>query len=391
MMPDGCTTWGGGLDRDRPFDVAVVIQTILRPSLVRAVQSVFDQQYEGTVQVLVGVDAREHAFDMTRLTGRVPANMALTLVDPGYSTSRQRGGVHDTLGGALRTALSYLANSPLVAYLDDDCWWDHRHLETMTAAVHLRDWAYSLRWYVGPGTNIPICVDSFELVGPSAGAYAVHQGGFCDTNTLLIDKTRCPEVLPLWSRALRGNPQGRGMDRVVFDALRQHDQFGSTAKATVFYELGENDEMHQARIGYMATRLKPLSGPALFAAGDFIAAAIDFYRHHYVNDAPETGLAWAYCGLMRGGDRGGARGLRARLDPGNDPVAAALVGSPDTTALPADATMAGRLLFFRAERALIDGDEAAARRLFAEALERGSAEQPEVACARAELERLGAG
>ena len=38
-------------------DVAVVVPTVLRPSLMRAAQSVFDQAFDGTIHLLIGVDA----------------------------------------------------------------------------------------------------------------------------------------------------------------------------------------------------------------------------------------------------------------------------------------------------------------------------------------------
>jgi hypothetical protein len=40
------------------MDAAVIIPTLLRPSLVRAVQSVFAQQFGGRVQILIGIDQR---------------------------------------------------------------------------------------------------------------------------------------------------------------------------------------------------------------------------------------------------------------------------------------------------------------------------------------------
>ena len=43
-------------DAQKPADVAVVIQTVLRPSLLRTVRSVFNQDHAGRIQVLIGID-----------------------------------------------------------------------------------------------------------------------------------------------------------------------------------------------------------------------------------------------------------------------------------------------------------------------------------------------
>jgi hypothetical protein len=44
------TTSTGG---QTPFDVAVVIPTVLRPTLLRAVRSIFRQDLKGRIQILI--------------------------------------------------------------------------------------------------------------------------------------------------------------------------------------------------------------------------------------------------------------------------------------------------------------------------------------------------
>ena len=71
---------------------AVVIPTVLRPSLARAVQSVFDQRIEGSIQILIGVDAPEGDPPILRdLAARSPAHIRIDVLDPGYPTSTWRG------------------------------------------------------------------------------------------------------------------------------------------------------------------------------------------------------------------------------------------------------------------------------------------------------------
>jgi hypothetical protein len=43
-------------DLQKPFDVGVVMATVVRPTLAEAVRSVFAQQFPGRIQILIGVD-----------------------------------------------------------------------------------------------------------------------------------------------------------------------------------------------------------------------------------------------------------------------------------------------------------------------------------------------
>ena len=184
-----------------PADVAVVIQTVLRPSLLRAVRSVFDQDHAGRIQVLIGIDSHQgDASLLDTLASECPANVILTLLDLGYSTSARHGGIYNNCyGGALRTILSYAANSRYVAYLDDDDWWGRQHLSSLLSAIPHKDWAFSYRWLVDRETGWPICRDEWDSTGPGSGINLEHFGGFVSPGCLLLDKAACHLVLPFWS------------------------------------------------------------------------------------------------------------------------------------------------------------------------------------------------
>ncbi len=221
---------------------AVVIPTTLRPELGRAVRSVFAQDLPGRVQVIVGIDvvSGERAL-LEDLRGECPERMRLTVIDLGYSTSRRHGGFYrNWSGGALRTLMSYAANSPYVAYLDDDNWWAPSHLSDLRAAIRGHDWAYSHRWYVDAATQLPVCVDQWESVGPGRGKYRSKQGGFVDTNCLMLDKRKCHWLLPAW--CIPANSKGGGVDRTLFRNLQQGGKSGAcTGKATAFYVTREKE------------------------------------------------------------------------------------------------------------------------------------------------------
>lgn len=221
-------------DLQAPFDAAVVIVTVLRPDLLRAVRSVYEQDIEGRVQILVGIDKPlgDPAI-LDTLERERPERFALTVLNLGYSTSKQNGGLYPARdGGALRTILSFAANSRYVAYLDDDNWLAPNHLSSLRRAIRGKGWAYSLRWLVDQPTMRPLAVDEWHSVGPGRGSFRDTLGGFCDPNTLMVDKFQCSAALHYWSY---GTLEFKAGDRGFFQALRGEAPGGGTGEASVYY------------------------------------------------------------------------------------------------------------------------------------------------------------
>jgi hypothetical protein len=223
------------------YDVAVLIPTVLRKSLGRAVRSVFKQDIEGKVQIIVGVDIARGSRDLlAKLKRECPTNMALHVIDMEFSTSRRNGGLYPTYGGgALRTIMSYAAKARYVAYLDDDNWWAPSHLRDLLRVIRGKDWAFSYRWYVDPETLKPLCVDKWESVGPGKGVYKKRFNGFVDTNCLMIDKLACHWLLPAWCIPLMKS--GEGEDRLIFKKLHTKHEWACTNAATTFYVYRPDD------------------------------------------------------------------------------------------------------------------------------------------------------
>ena len=235
-------------DFDTLFDVAVVIPTILRESLLNAVRSVYAQDIAGRIQLLIGVDDPGDAPEvLDTLRNECPSNVSLCILDMGYSSAVKNGGLYScNYGGALRTILSYMAHSEYVAYLDDDNWMAPDHLSTLRAAVENHDWAFSHRVFVNPQTHQPICTDEWESIGPGKGVFAERFGGFSDPNTLMLNKMKCHMVLPAWS--MTPTEGGNGSDRIVFHILKTDFKWQGTGKATAYYTLSEADDMHDLRL-----------------------------------------------------------------------------------------------------------------------------------------------
>jgi hypothetical protein len=256
-------SYGDPASLQMPADVAVVTTSILRPSLVRAVQSVFAQKFPGRIQMLIGLDSLLGSMDLLdQACANRPSNVVVQVLYPGYSTSVRHGGVtKSNSGGALRCLLSLMANSHHIAYLDDDNWFHPDHLRILGEAIKLAPWAWSLRWFVHPDTARPICIDTWESVGPGRGVFNEHFGGFVDTNCLMLDKRHCEHVLLGWNRPLPGDDNGQSEDRVVFDMLRQQNSVG-TQQATTFYVLNPADGNHPMRLHFMGEKYAEAAGQA---------------------------------------------------------------------------------------------------------------------------------
>ncbi|HVI50279.1 MAG TPA: tetratricopeptide repeat protein [Candidatus Sulfotelmatobacter sp.] len=234
--------------------VAVVLPTTLRPTLLRAARSVFAQKDVASVQLLIGVDTTGGDPAMLeQLRRECPQHVVLTVLDLGYSTSTRHGGFYPNhYSGALRTILSYAANAPYVAYLDDDDWWAHDHLCSLLDMIAGRDWAFSYRWIVDRETGWPICRDEWDSVGPGRGINQARYGGFCCPSTLMLSKQTCHFVFPHWSLAAFSN--GTGEDRLVFDELIKSANWASTGRHSCFYEMSAEGQSHPHHAPEFAAR-----------------------------------------------------------------------------------------------------------------------------------------
>jgi len=217
----------------RPFDFAVVITSILRPSLKRALQGIYAQRGVGRIQALVGVDIEAaDSPGLEALLGEIPDNVTVSVLDPGYSTSERNGGLHASWdGGTLRSSLTLLANARRVAILDDDCWWHSEHLHDLGKALDGgAAWAFAQRWLVDTESMRPVCIDRWHSTGPDSGAFRESLGGFVDPNVLAFDKLRAMSGIHLWSLGPKS-----AADRKFSSYLIRNLPGAATGRATVYY------------------------------------------------------------------------------------------------------------------------------------------------------------
>ena len=241
------------IDMQQPMDAAVVIPTVLRPHLAPALHSIFAQRFAGRIHIMVGIDAIKGELDVIeQACASRPSHCAVQVLWPGFSTSVRHGGLTPPGdGGALRVVLTNLANSPYVAYLDDDNWWGPEHLTDLRQALEAADWGFTLRWFVHPQTRRPVCIDTWESVGPGGGIFNERFGGFVDPSCLMINKLACPSAPHHWNFPLKADPMSA--DRNVFAFLSRNHKSRGTGRASVYYALNPNDGLHPMRVRLMGS------------------------------------------------------------------------------------------------------------------------------------------
>jgi len=234
------------------YNLAVVITTVCRLSLIRAVQSVFMQSYTGNIQILIGIDTDDNKnFLIIKqiLDEQCPKNINIVWINTGYSTAKKNGGVHNcNFGGSLRSALSMLANSELVMYLDDDDWLHKNHISSIMSVIGDNSWAFSYSIYADGIKGVGICVDELESLGVNKGVFANSHGGFVRPSGLLINKIKLMHILHLWSCSIR--IEGNGEDRLIFEKLKTEPHV-CTGIPSVYYTINPKDQMHSIRMEYI--------------------------------------------------------------------------------------------------------------------------------------------
>jgi len=235
--------------------MAVVIATICRTSLLRSVRSVFAQNFEGRIQILIGVDVDPHNRAeglLQTLQEECPKNISLLWLDVGYSTSIRHGGVHSNyFSGSMKSALVFLADSEVVMILDDDDWLASDHCANIITAIQNKAWAFAYSIYADGIRGEGICVDELESVGVGKGCFSKRFGGYVRPSGLAFRKNELLPMVHLLSCA--AFPAGDGEDRLFFSHLAQAPH-ACTGRATVFYSLNVRDEMHERRLAFMRSK-----------------------------------------------------------------------------------------------------------------------------------------
>ena len=225
-------------------DAAVVIPTIGRRSILCALESIIKQNGVNKIQIIIGVDKSNDDLSWLReyLT-KLPKKFEAALMELPYSTSIRHGGVHTAMdGGSLRAILSLMANSRYVAYLDDDNTWAPDHLSKLVDKIQGKAWAFSHRFLIDEDTGENYGQDLWHSVGVDKGDFA-SQGGFVDTNCLMVDVVKTAPVVGRWASSGSLKP-GFTADRFFFAGIR-NSPYGEVTEATVFYKIRKTNILHK--------------------------------------------------------------------------------------------------------------------------------------------------
>lgn len=220
--------------------VCVIIATIGKPTLRRAVESVLNQTYKD-VRCFVVVDGEEYYQAATDAVnegdfswGDAKRCDVLTLP--------QNTGANGYVCHRIYAAMPFLVNQDWICYLDDDNWLEPEHIQNCVEACNSGplDWCFTMRniWHEGKF----LCVDECESVGlwPTWHDPRAHH---IDTNCYFFRREVACGLPMFWNRPQStGNQIHESPDTTICNVLRNEEaKYAMIAKPTVNYTLGSRD------------------------------------------------------------------------------------------------------------------------------------------------------
>lgn len=205
----------------------VIIPTTGSHDVKRAIRSVLDQTYPVTCYLVV--DGHEYV----RKTDSMLDGLDLTDKNVKICTLPINVGANGFYGHRIYASFTHLINTKYVLYLDQDCWFEKDHVETLIDRIEADDldWAYSLRNICDLDGKF-ICQDNCESLGPS---WPVMGYPHVDTNCYCIKTEVATKVSQVWHG-------GWGQDRWFLKVLSNNfKKFDTTGYNTVNYRLGGNE------------------------------------------------------------------------------------------------------------------------------------------------------
>ena len=208
--------------------VSIITPTTGKSVLAECIQSVRNQTYKDVEHIVV-VDGRERweAADAVLKRIEFPGHNEHLIALP-YAV-----GAGGWYGHRVYAASSFLVNSDLICYLDEDNWFEPNHVESLVKTIQENnyDWAYSLRKiYDGEGSFV--CNDDCE----SLGKWKVFSGErhHIDTCCYMVKR----EVAVALGHSWYGQ---WGADRQFMSVLMQYaPNFGGSGEYTACYRLDGN-------------------------------------------------------------------------------------------------------------------------------------------------------
>lgn len=213
----------------------VIIATIGKDTLSRAVESVANQTYKN-LRCLVVADGPQFQDDAERLAWHVNSPD----VDVDVMTLPQNTGANGYVCHRIYGAMPMLVNQDYIFYLDDDNWFDPDHVQNCISACETNqlDWCYAMRNVYHNGEFL--CRDECESVGMWPVWYNPNHSHI-DTNCYCIRREVAVRMAPHWheSRYDKDGKVQASVDTKICEIMkRKHPKFAMVPKFTVNYELG---------------------------------------------------------------------------------------------------------------------------------------------------------
>lgn len=206
------------------LSIGIIIPTVGSKHLEQCINSVLNQTYENIKVYLFvdGVEAIDNISDNIEPDERIKSVILAENV-----------GANGWYGHRVYAAASFLTNTDIICYLDEDNWMEPDHIESLVNVINKgNDWAYSLRNIYDKNGNY-LFRDDCESLG--------KWPTYCNQNSFHID-TSCFAVKRDVAVKIGHTWYGQwGADRKFFTNLRtQFRSFDCTGQYTVSYRLDGN-------------------------------------------------------------------------------------------------------------------------------------------------------
>ena len=240
-----------------PNTITVVTAATGHSNLVKCLESVEAQTFEN-VEHLVVVDGAEHEEAVraaveraVRNSGARSGKLARSHVDSlrtrevlvlPHATGKERWNGHRIYG-----AMSLLCNTELIAFLDEDNWYDPEHLESVISAMRAKGaaWGFSLR-KLWDAEGKFLGKDQCESLGSLHSTFIDPADHLVDTSCYVLKRQLAAHVSPLWYRPASPPYGMTPADREICKTLlRYHPVAGVTRQYTLNYLVGNRAESSQ--------------------------------------------------------------------------------------------------------------------------------------------------
>lgn len=189
------------------MSATVIIPTTGSSDLEQALNSALNQTYPTHVYVVI--DGLEHADKVDTIL----YHMKLTESNYSVCALPDNVGANGFYGHRIYAAFTHLINTDYVLYLDQDCWMQPNHVESLVNTIESNDvdWSYSLRNIYEQNGEFA-CQDNCESLGPE---WPIMGYPHVDTNCYCIKTSIATKIASAWHG-------GWGQDRIFLNTLNTH-------------------------------------------------------------------------------------------------------------------------------------------------------------------------